>query len=457
MKRNLEKLKVYANEFMNNGNSDFDPDKLYTYAVAVRNGEIEEDRKNVDYILRSILYFFCRGENFADVIEKYPLTLPYLSDVASGIGTQVLYDFACYYRDELGNDEKFFEVVDLGEHTYPKGLSGGMGLVNQLIYNDLCRLELARCYKDGVGVEKDYPIALRHYLRYRTDHLCQKWAEDELTEEELADLYAKMKSESDAEVNYPGLHFALAVMSAEGFGTPYDVSAYRKYYEKEMENYENGANDDSEYRELMEDYDSNVSASFSQVKEPNEKDIKAGDVVRFGKYNHRDVIWHVLRVEEDRALLLSVDCLESNYIVHAKCGDFSTDENYEDSAVRQFTSDLDRALFPTEEDTENFADLMIPDEQNDCVFLLSKEEIEKCGLPEAVPLAGAREQAMINGYDGCGVDVDEGTGASPWWTSTDGDKEGRLVFVNGIGEFEEAPMQMEGIGIRPAVWLKLKK
>ena len=70
--------------------------------------------------------------------------------------------------------------------------------------------------------------------------------------------------------------------------------------------------------------------------------------------------------------------------------------------------------------------------------------------------AGATFQAQINGYDNEGVEVDE-EGNACWWTSTEGKDANTLYYVNSEGKFDVEPMMRDYIGIRPAIWVELKK
>ena len=432
---------------------------LYKYAVAAQNGEIEETQENIDRIFCQVVLSVINGGYF-DGVYKYPLSLPYIEDVRDELDMSMVSCFADYCLEERDDEKNFFRFSKIGAEIRPRGMYGGPLLVNFLSRRDSCILNLARCYKDGIGTEKDYVEAFFCYMSYHTDHLTVKWEKDCLEDSELADLYCKLKADSDAGKHYPGLHYALAVMSKEGFGTSYDIEKYYEYAKKAIV--------DGDYTEKRSKYLYSIAnyvlnhdgdTVYPVVKDIHAADLKRGDVVRFGRYNHREILWHVITIEDGAVLLLSTDCLESTYIANKKWyNEKPAGEGFLHSKIRNFTSGMAEFIFKTAGESGgefDYTEGLIPDKNGDYVFLLGVDDIKRYKLPRNMLLAGARAQAVINGYDNCGVEIDPETGTAPWWTSTDGKEPGLLVLCYTDCEFYEQNMINETPGIRPAIRVKL--
>ena len=468
-KEELEKIKERVTAFINDEDVTIDGDELYEYAVAAKNGEIEETQERIDYMLRTLIYHVLQSWSADEAVRTYPLAVPYISDFAQELDAQTLYELACYYEYDEKDDKKLFEFSKLMVESVPNGLIGGFALTNYLICRDNCILKLAKCYKDGMGTKRDYVKAFEYYMRYHTDHLTIKWGADCLSETDLEDLFNKMKAESYAGVNYPGLHYALAVMYREGIGTAYNFSKYLYCIDKEKENYY-GPKTDTTYLERLEEYRKEYinkdpdGVPYMCVKNADSKDIRTGDCIRMGKYNHRDVLWRVTHIQGDEALIVATDCLESTYIVNGQIE--RENENYENSSIHAFTRNLRYSLIPhreykdDEDEIKNefdFEELLVPDENGDYFFLPSVDDIYKMENGRNDLLAGARLQARINGYRGYGVEFDEENHSAPWWTSDDGGEPGNLVYVGIYGALNERSMEVYTVGIRPAARLKLRK
>ncbi len=493
---NYTEITKIVEAYLNGEGTEPDIEVLYEYAVAAKNGEIEETQENIDRILRKVFRSAINSGDFHGVFDKLPLWFPedvvdywYECDIV-----MVSY-LADYCLEERDDEENFFRFSKIGAEIHPYGGSGVPFLLEFLSCRDSCMLNLARCYKDGIGTEKDYPEAFYYYMSYHTDPLMVKGVTDDLDDSELADLYWKLKDDADAGKNYPGLYYALAVMSKEGIGTSYNIKKYNEYAQKEMENNRCRTKKELKYYHLIVDYArAHIGDTiYPVVKDIHAADLKRGDVVRFGRYNHREILWYVVEIEDGAALLLSTDCLESTYIANRRwLFEGPSGEDFLHSKIRRFTSEMAYFIFKND-----YTEGLIPDKNGDYVFLLGVDEIKRYKLLDRrlhshkqprfrvrnelqgralqrriirrddrrhgknerrarkMLLAGARAQAVINGYGNSGVEIDPETGTAPWWTSTDGEAPGSLVFLDTDGEFYEQNMKGEQPGIRPAIRVKL--
>ena len=410
-------------------------DALYEYAAAAKNGEFDE------------------------LFKKYPLSR---HDVKRYVCRKL-----AEYCEKKGDDEHLFRFSKMGAE-YP-GPDGWERDYANRFGDDFCLLYLARCYKDGRGTEKDLPLAARCYFEVTDKRGIEEpiWIEQEpycFSDTELEDLYGKLKAESDAGKNYPGLHYALARMTCEGLGTVYDSEKYKEYVEREMKNYAGRGNEDktSGYKELMENYSHENVRYHPIVKEVNTGDLQAGDVVRLGKYDYRELLWYVIGIEDDSALLLSTCCLEPGlFLKNQEYNNYNKKFNkkYKDylhSPIRKFTAGLADRIFSKVVRSGRRFDYtkdLIPDKNGDYVFLISMDDIKRYNPDENV-LSPQISYVICDVEKWTGWFARERPMLPLWWTSTDG-AEGYLMSIYGRGHIRQTKISHDEAGIRPAIRVKL--
>lgn len=221
-----------------------------------------------------------------------------------------------------------------------------------------------------------------------------------------------------------------------------------------------------------------VGKELAEIKEAG-----VGSVVTFGKYEQdadpsngkENIEWFVLDKQEDRALLVSCYCLDSQPY-HEEC----VDVTWETCSLRQWLNEtfLSEAFVTSEQEQIMSVTLENPDnayfetpggnDTIDQVFLLSHDEWERyfsirfIGLtPDGESTAYAKEQGINDGHG------DEEY--AWWWLRTPGRDNTRAAFImsdgdclvsgedewlNGEVETKRNVDCREG-GVRPAIYVKL--
>ena len=190
---------------------------------------------------------------------------------------------------------------------------------------------------------------------------------------------------------------------------------------------------------------------------------------RFSKRENKVILWRILKIEDDRALLVSDDALLIDKY------DYDGDE-YLKSSIRDKLSSLQKIL----NIKEDYLLKNTKDGLNDYFFLLSKEEVMKFMKEEdfvanctafATPLDLENPLGPYDYHYRVGFEKFELESPSNWsiekndstfatyidkpvkWFLRDSEN-GLCVAINEKGEFETLK-STEELGIRPAVWIKL--
>ena len=229
--------------------------------------------------------------------------------------------------------------------------------------------------------------------------------------------------------------------------------------------------------ESIRDY----SDSENKITELKSKMMKAGDVVRFGRYeqdnnldNGAEVIeWNVLEVRGEKALLLSRYGLETKPYNTGK-GNFT----WEKCSLRIW---LNREFLPTAFSEEEQNTILTTEVDNsawqgfsrwntvggnntqDRVFLLSFAEakqylkvvdpytysIEACAAPTAYAIAHGAwidEKSMLS----------DGRQAAYWWLRSPGLHQNEAADVSSTGSLIYDSIDIALVVVRPALWIDLK-
>ena len=175
------------------------------------------------------------------------------------------------------------------------------------------------------------------------------------------------------------------------------------------------------------------------------KNISVGDEVVFGHYNG-DLVWTVLDVQEDKALLLCKTAV-------APKKNNSINGEWHTSNMLSHLNLLAGYMFTDEQKKQTVNPILDGKESKGYMFLLSSEEVETYmpGEDNALRLATAPSAAIKDGlkvYENA-----MGTGAYCNWILRDG------AWVGGqqgnAGEIINTTEQKYEYGIRPAIWVRI--
>jgi len=227
---------------------------------------------------------------------------------------------------------------------------------------------------------------------------------------------------------------------------------------------------------------SNVSVESSTTpvtyKEPvspettvhEETSVRVGDILAFGNYEQDGVSangpepieWVVLDIQEDKALLLSCDALDSK-----PYNDAYTSVTWETSSIRQW---LNGAFFNNAFTQEQKKQILVTEVDNsrsqgnrewnsngsnhteDVVFLLSYAETKAYLFSDYDRMCVPTDYAIANGAD---IRVhDDGITESGWsWLRSPGEKNHHAAFVNFDGAIYSNAVGNEYLSVRPALWV----
>ena len=436
----VDEIKKYTYEFMNDDPVDnIHYDMLYAYAKLLKNGIVKDSRKIMDSLFQSILYHGLSGYDPDTLFDRYPILLEYVDKVSSSLDLDQLVSLSTYYK--LNKDyDNFFKICKLGADYKLERLRGGIELVDSLIRIDHFKYETAYCYIYGKGTKVNYASAFQLFLEYRRDHLVYRNGADYFTEEDLSYLYNKMMEDYKSGKRYPGLYYALAVMNREGIGTNYNPLEYKRYSLyglKEYEGKDELLEEEKQYFSLLSEYVGDHTINNENNGEEitdlcTLDNIEVGKTIELGKYDHRSILWEVLDIKKDKVLLLSRSVLDTIYPL------INQSDFLEDS-LKHFKQNI---YFKNKMKYE--------------LKYLTTKEVNKY-LSKDEKLCFSRKQAQISGAEGMGVDVDYTTGFAKWYTSSKtGKNEPFVIFVDYDGEYDLSLRGVEYVGLRPAMWLKLK-
>ena len=434
----VNEIKDYVYKLINNKPVDeYNYDKTYAYAKLGKLGIIEEDKKRIDFIFETILYNGLYDKDTDTLFKTYPILLEYVDNVLDALDLSQLEALSSYYYSKK-DYKNYYNVCIFGANYRPRGLLGGFKLVNALIKIDSFKAHLAFCLIYGTGTEPKYAEAFRIFLNYRIDHLVYKNGADIFTDEDLTYLYSKIKEDYEDGKRYPGLFYSLAVMNREGIGTNYSPEGYKKYLELGLQEFEGKDEEkmsDIEYTyyELFNEYRKNwMIDKYGYGVVINDlcdiDNIQVGKFIELGKYNHRSILWKVLDIKNDKALLLSSHILENFYPI----------KNIGDDLIAGSLRFLKRHI-------------KIEDGIKYDLKFLNKTEVKKY-LRQSDQCYG-RTQAYRNGPHGWGL-------SCPRWLTSSKCKDDYgewYLFVDYYNHFNRVDGGLIEDGLRPAMWLDLTK
>lgn len=187
---------------------------------------------------------------------------------------------------------------------------------------------------------------------------------------------------------------------------------------------------------------------------------QVGDTITFGQYEQdgntsngkEDIKWKVLKIENNKVLIISDVCLESRRI-HPD----DVNVTWETSSIRQWLNsdflnsfnEKQQSLIQTSY-LSNDTYLFNSDSGNntyDKVFLLSVNEARSLFNSNADRQSSFSKQASSNNDSGC------------WWLRTKGEGYLAFTYVNAKGEINTKGVNYWGTsyGIRPAIWIDISE
>ena len=203
----------------------------------------------------------------------------------------------------------------------------------------------------------------------------------------------------------------------------------------------------------------------AQPKETPGNAVTPKSIVSFGTYQQNSlrkdsIRWVVLKAENDKALLLSLNLLSS------RPWDVTGNNlTWDKSSVRQwlnneflnaaFSKEEINDIIPTELDNSDQHSYGTPSGDNtvDRVFLLSIDEFYNLVKPTRYATSSPTQLAKEEGA------YANDQGNSAWWLRSPGMTNDSPAYLSSAGELgTRAHKATENvIGIRPAIWVKIKK
>ena len=195
-----------------------------------------------------------------------------------------------------------------------------------------------------------------------------------------------------------------------------------------------------------------------------------GQMIAFGSYEQdghsgngsEPVEWIVIDIQGNKALLLS------RYVLDAKpYGDKSEKITWADSSIRTWlNSDFLDSAFSSEEkekiQTVNVSNSPEGLDTMDSIFLLSTDEVKTYFLADKSRMAKATAYAKAKGVYTLGGFTEEDevyNDACRWWLRTpDANSDGSATRVRAVGDVLTFGIDVTNtdIGVRPAMWVKVK-
>lgn len=185
----------------------------------------------------------------------------------------------------------------------------------------------------------------------------------------------------------------------------------------------------------------------------------------FGRWGGEDVEWRVLDIQEDRALLIAERVID--------CGPYNKeleDVTWAECSLREwlngeflqgaFTDDERKRICETPVRNDGNPAGETPDgpDAGDTVFCLSADEAKQYFAGSWDRQAKPTVWAVLNGVDVCNQVEFSFYGRSWWWLRSPGDPPATAacVFESGFIEESVIPVSCDGIGIRPAIWIRFE-
>ena len=160
--------------------------------------------------------------------------------------------------------------------------------------------------------------------------------------------------------------------------------------------------------------------------------------------------WYVLKVDDGKALLLSVECWAwefwsgENLLLEA-----ALPCTWEKSYLRHW---LNGELFETGFSEDEKAVILPMNQYRDKMFIMTAEEVEKY-VPENIREAETPFADRLN--DGRIMICKE---PSMWWTNTVGEEENMMAIVSWHGNINAEGLSTDSdeVGVRPAIWVDME-
>jgi len=446
--------------------TDVDKTVAYQYGNLCEEGIIQNEENKKLAFATFIYYVLEEANGEIDSLIDYPFCYPYIYD---GLDSGLLDDYmACHYCP-TEEENKYYELAYYWNDAVLRagiwGFLGGFRLVDSLIRLDAARLMLSYVCMKKDGGHFDLIKAAKCLSSYHRDHLCQKHGATNDVWDSYYTLYSLLEEASDSKVQ--GINYYLAYMNTFGIGCDINYKKAKEYINKEESLYNECSNIDendssvagtSEYYHMCWDLEEeiiNCESETNEIKKVNDK-LEIGDIVQYGTYDDRKILWKVIGLEDGRALLLSTQAIESTYIAN-ECPRISNDSKFK---IIDFVKSMD--IFNECYDNSFSKERIIYDEEHILkvnkkmgpIFLLSEEEIKKYIPNKEDRQCRVRMQAQLNGYDDSGVDVDENGVCAMWATRTEKKDGMKYVGVDSFGDFCDCSKLWATVGIRPAIWVK---
>lgn len=179
-------------------------------------------------------------------------------------------------------------------------------------------------------------------------------------------------------------------------------------------------------------------------------EIKAGDTIQFGSFDHdgkeetakSPLSWRVLAVEGDQALLIAVEGVDSQqYNTRA------IETSWEQCSLRKWLNEKFFSETFTREEAER-----ICEKSGDKLFLLSIAEAETYFSSDRDRTCKPSPKAVLHE-----VYADESTGNCAWWLKDQGSAAECAALVDEFGSIlpDGDGVFCEGTAVRPALWISL--
>lgn len=197
---------------------------------------------------------------------------------------------------------------------------------------------------------------------------------------------------------------------------------------------------------LISNTNKNKSTKKKEVKMNDNKIKINNNEIEFGKYYNNDnklepIIWTVLDEKDGNKLLIT------KYIIDSIPYDKNNNAVWDSSDIRKW---LNNGFYNTAFNSEEKGSIVLEENEEDKVFLLTHQEVSKYFKNEDERLAKPTNYAVKNG---CYANEN---GDAAWWTRSPGLTETSPEYLASNGDFGTREHQASEtiIGTRPAIWVK---